>query len=71
MSKFSRFAVKKLYFKRSFNSISGNRGPFFSQINFDKTCFGEVLSWGLCPGVFCPGCYVLEPLLKCARSFLA
>ena len=58
MSKFSHFAVKKLYFKRSFNNISRNRGPLFSQIIFDHTYFG-----GFCPGafrteVFCPGVFV-------------
>ena len=50
MSKFSHFAVKKLYFKRSFNNIGGDRGRLFSQINFDQTYFG-----GFCLGVFCPG----------------
>ena len=35
MSKFSQFTIKKLYFKPSFNNISINRGPLFSQINFD------------------------------------
>ena len=39
MSKFSHFALKKLYFKRYFNNIVGNRGPLFSQINSDKTYF--------------------------------
>ena len=39
MSTFSHFAVKKLYFKRIFNNISKNRGPRFSQINFDQACF--------------------------------
>ena len=47
MSKFCHFAVKKLYFKRSFNNICGNRGPLFSQINSDQTYFG-----GFCPRVF-------------------
>ena len=45
MSKFSRSAVKKHCFKRKFNTISGNLGPLFSQINFDQTYFG-----GFCPG---------------------
>ena len=57
MSKFSHFAVKKLYFKRSFNNINGNCGPLFPQINFDQTYFGEFLTrgggggypLGLCP----------------------
>ena len=46
MSKFSHFAVKNSYFKRSFNNINGNRGPLFSQINFDRTYFWGVLSGG-------------------------
>ena len=64
MSKFSDFAVKKLYFKRSFNNVSGNRSPLFSQINFDQTFFWgglawgvlsrELLSGGLCLGGLCP-----------------
>ena len=45
MSKFSYFAERKLYFKLSFDNISENSGPLFSQINFDHTYFG----------VFCPG----------------
>ena len=32
--------------KRSFSNISGNHGPIFPQINFDKTYFG-FLSGGL------------------------
>ena len=34
-------------FKRSSNNLSGNRGPLFSQINFDQTYFG-----GFCPRGF-------------------
>ena len=52
MSKISHFAVKTLYFKRSFNHISGNRGPLFSQINFDQIYFGGLLSGGVGMGVF-------------------
>ena len=37
MSKFSHFAVNDIYFKRSFNNMSGNRDPLFSQINFGQT----------------------------------
>ena len=55
MSKFSGIAVKKLYFKQSFDNKSGNRGPLFSQINFDWTYFG-----GFCPG---GEGYVPEPAL--------
>ena len=44
MSKFSHFALNKLYFKWSFNNISRNRGPPFSRINFDQTYFGRFLS---------------------------
>ena len=44
--------VKKLYFKRSFNNISGNRGPLFSQIHFDQTYFGGFFGTGVCPGGF-------------------
>ena len=79
MSQFSRSAVKKLCFKRSFNSISGNRGPLLSQINFDQTYFGRFLSGGFWHGGFlarrvvvqgvlfmglCPEVYVLEPNLS-------
>ena len=55
MSKFSHFGVRKFYFKRSFNNISGNCGPLFSQMNFDQTYFG-----GVCPAGFCLGVYVLD-----------
>ena len=33
-----------MYFKRSFNNISGSRGPLFSQINFDQTYFCRFLA---------------------------
>ena len=46
MSKFSHFAVKKLYYKQSFNDISGNRSPLFLQIHFDQTYFLEVCLGG-------------------------
>ena len=64
MLKFFHSAVNKLYFKRSFNSISGNHGLLFSQINFDQTYFGGFCSGGfgmgkLSRGVF-PGVYVRE-----------
>ena len=56
MSNFSHFAIKKLYFKRSFNNISGNRGPLFSHINFEQTYFGvfpgRVWHVSICPGVY-------------------
>ena len=67
MSKFSHFAVKKLYFKRSFNNISGNRGPLFSQVNFDQT----YIFWGifvrgfLARRVFGTWVYVPEPPKMC------
>ena len=63
MSNFFHFAVKKLYFKLSFNNIGGSHGPF--------SYFWGVLAWGtfvqgfsggLCPPRgFCPGVYFLEP----------
>ena len=55
MSKFSHFAVKKLYFKQSFNNINGNRGPLFSQINFDQKYFGRSLARAFLSGALCPG----------------
>ena len=63
MSQFSHYIIKKRYFKQSFNNISGNRGSLFSQINFDQTYFGRVLSRGFwhgrfCPWDFCLGVYV-------------
>ena len=63
MSKFFHLAVNKFYFKRSFNHISRNCGPLFSQINFDRTYFGDFcpggLAWlSLCLG---GGGYVPEP----------
>ena len=36
MLKFSHFAIKKLYFKWSFNNISGNSGPLFSLMNLTR-----------------------------------
>ena len=74
MLQFSHFAVKKLYFKQNFSTISGNRGPLFLQINFDCTylggggfswgvfSMGEILSSGFLSGVYVWGLYVLEPL---------
>ena len=58
------FAIKKLYFKLIFESISGNCDPLFSHINFDHTHFGGFCPGGL-PGGFmsgqlCLGGYVLE-----------
>ena len=56
MSKFSHFEVKKLCFKWSFNSISGNRGPLFSPLfgGFCPRVYGQgVLSGALCPGSLC------------------
>ena len=52
MSQFSNSAIKKFYFKQSFNNVSENRGPLFSQINFDQTYFGGVLSGGFWHGGF-------------------
>ena len=69
MSKFFHFATKKLYFKRSFNNISGNCGPLFSQINFDQTYFGAIFVQGvLARGSFCPGRFCLGGL--CPRTRL-
>ena len=58
MSKFSHFAIKKLYLKRSFNNISGNCGPLLSQINFDQTYFGGLVRGGFGTGGFVQGVYV-------------
>ena len=52
MSKFSFFSIKKLYFKLIFNSIGGNCGLLFLQINFDPTHFGGILSGGFMSGLF-------------------
>ena len=46
MSKFSHFAVEKLYLKRSLNNVRGNRGPIFSQIIFDQTYKGSFVGGG-------------------------
>ena len=66
MSKFSHFAVKKLYFKQCFNNISGNCGLLFSQINFDQKYFGGFLARGVVQGFMSGkfsrgGAYVPEP----------
>ena len=63
MTKLPHFAVKKLYFKLSFNKKMGNRGPLFFQINFDQKDLGglpwgfvqEVFVWRLCPGILYRG----------------
>ena len=59
MSKLSVFAIKKLYFKLIFNSVSGNCDPQLSQKNFDHT-----LSGGFVHGVYVRGVYVLEPQMQ-------
>ena len=66
MTKFSLFAIKKLYFKLIFNSISTNYDRLFSQKNFDYTQLRGVCpeAWGFCPAGFCPGVYFLEPPSK-------
>ena len=48
------------YFKWSFDNISQNHGPPFSEINFDQTHFVG----------FCPGVCVLEPNLAVAAKRL-
>ena len=58
MSKFSYFAERKLYFKLSFDNISGNSGPLFSQINFDHTYFGVFVRGVFGTGVYVGGVYV-------------
>ena len=62
MSKFSHFAVKKFYFKLSFNNINENRGPLFLQINFDQTYFRGWHGFFFVQMVFVRGGYVPEPL---------
>ena len=43
MSKFSHFAINKLYFEWSFNNISRNRGPLSYRKNFDHA---DIFFWG-------------------------
>ena len=55
--KFSHFAVKNLYFKRSFNNIIENPGVLFSRINFDQTYlfWGDFVRGFLAWGIFVQG----------------
>ena len=57
---FSLSRKETLYFELSLNIAIGNRGPLFSQINFDQTYFGGFWHRGFLSRGFCPGVYVLE-----------
>ena len=61
MYKFSLFAIKNLYLKLIFNSLSGNCDPLFSQKKFDNTHFGWLLSGGFGTG----GVQVVSVLEPC------